>query len=81
MRHLVITVCLLSLCAGLGSFPSVTGAEVIKDPVTAGEPHATIGWSMGIRPEDEIISPRGRPFKIGNYSKPVHQVFASLRVS
>lgn len=52
------------------------GAEVTQDPVTPGELHATIGWSMGISPEMKIMSPSGRPFTIGDRSQPVMDVFA-----
>jgi len=52
------------------------GAEVTQSPVTPGELHATIGWAMGIRPDDEILAPNGRPFTIGDKSQPVLDVFA-----
>ncbi|MBI1374262.1 MAG: DUF1501 domain-containing protein [Phycisphaera sp.] len=52
------------------------GGHVTDKPVTVGELHASVGWAMGIRPEDTIMSPSGRPFKIGNSSQPVMNVFA-----
>lgn len=52
------------------------GGKVDRDPVTPGELHATIGWAMGISLDMEIKSPNGRPFKIGDNSKPVMNVFA-----
>ncbi len=52
------------------------GGKVTEKPVTPGELHATIGWSMGITPDMEIMSPNGRPFTIGNKSQPVLDVFA-----
>lgn len=52
------------------------GGTVTRDAVTPGELHATIGWAMGITPEMEIKAPNGRPFNIGDKSKPVLEVFA-----
>jgi hypothetical protein len=52
------------------------GGTVAEKPVTPGELHATIGWSMGITPEMQILAPNGRPFTIGDKAKPVMEVFA-----
>lgn len=52
------------------------GGKVADKPVTVGELHATIGWSIGITPEMPILAPNGRPFTIGDKSQPVLEVFA-----
>lgn len=52
------------------------GGTVEQNPVTVGELHATVGWAIDISPEMEIKAPNGRPFTIGDNSKPVIEVFA-----
>lgn len=53
------------------------GGKVMKDPVTVGDLHSTIGWAMGISPEAKIVSPSGRPFVVGDRTaKPVRSIFA-----
>ncbi len=52
------------------------GAEPVGEGVTVGHFHATIGWAAGL-PLDKIVSaPNGRPFTVGNKSKPILNVFA-----
>lgn len=53
------------------------GAKVTKNPMTVGDLHATIGWSMGIGPDARIVSPSGRPFRVGGEeAKAAQDVFA-----
>lgn len=72
-----------SILAGAGSkggsiygATDKNGGTVDRDPVTVGQLHATIGWAMDISPEMQIKAPNGRPFTIGDNSKPVREVFA-----
>lgn len=53
-----------------------TGAKVEKDAVSIGELHATIGWAAGYPLDQVVTAPNGRPFSVGNKSKPVSGVFA-----
>src|SRR4051812_12739484 len=57
-----------------GSDP--TGAEVAEKDVSVGDLHATIGWAAGLPLEQPAMSPRGRPFTVGNKGKPLAEVFA-----
>jgi hypothetical protein len=52
------------------------GATVVEKPVSVGELHATIGWAAGYPLETVVDAPNGRPFTVGNKSKPVLGVFA-----
>jgi Protein of unknown function (DUF1501) len=52
------------------------GAKVVEKPVSVGELHATIGWAAGYPLETVVNAPNGRPFTVGNKSKPVMGVFA-----
>lgn len=52
------------------------GAKVEQNPVSVGELHATIGWAAGYPLEQVVTAPNGRPFSVGNKSKPVSGVFA-----
>ncbi len=53
-----------------------TGSEPIKDPVTVGNLHATIGYAAGLAINEPAISPSGRPFTVGNKAEPVRDLFA-----
>jgi uncharacterized protein (DUF1501 family) len=52
------------------------GYEPANKPVTVGSFHATIGYAAGLPLENEVISPSGRPFTVGNKAQPVPEVFA-----
>lgn len=52
------------------------GGQVASDPVTVGELHATVAHACGMPIEKNVVSPSGRPFTVGNKSKPVNGVFA-----
>jgi len=53
-----------------------TGSEPIRDPVTIGNLHATIGYAAGLPINEPAISPSGRPFTVGNKAEPVRALFA-----
>lgn len=50
--------------------------RVDSDGVTPEELNATIAAAMGIPHDEEIHSPDGRPFTLGNHAKPVEKLFA-----
>ncbi len=52
------------------------GREVEKDPVTVGEFNGTIAYAMGIPHDEEIYSPDGRPFTLGDGGEPLTKLFA-----
>jgi len=52
------------------------GKSVDKDPVTVGEFNSTIAYAMGLEHDEEIYSPDGRPFTIGNGGEPLTALFA-----
>lgn len=52
------------------------GAKIEENPVNVGELHATLGWAAGLPLDKVVTSPTGRPFTVGNQSKPVHGLFA-----
>ena len=43
-----------------------TASKVTKDPYTISDINATIAYLLGIKTEEEKISPNGRPFKVAN---------------
>jgi hypothetical protein len=53
------------------------GREVAEKPVTVQDFIATIGAAMGLPITETVMSPSGRPFRIGDMSgKPVADIFA-----
>lgn len=52
------------------------GKAVEKDPVSVGEFNATIAHAMGLPHDEEIYSPDGRPFTIGDGSAPLKALFS-----
>ena len=52
------------------------GHSVKSDGVSPGDLHATIGWAAGLRLDEEVITPSGRPMTVGNKGKPAMGVFA-----
>ena len=52
------------------------GGQVKSDPVTVGDLHATVAHACGMPIEQEVVSPCGRPFTVGNKGKPVGALFA-----
>ena len=52
------------------------GYEPEKDPVSVGSFHATIGYAAGLPIEQEVITPSGRPMRVGNKGRPAMGVFA-----
>ena len=51
------------------------GKAVEKDPVSVGEFNSTIAYAMGVSHEEEIYSPDGRPFTIGDGGEPLESLF------
>lgn len=51
------------------------GRTVEKDPVSVGEFNSTIAYAMDLPYDEEIYSPDGRPFTIGNGSEPLKVLF------
>lgn len=52
------------------------GGKVEEHPMSIGELHASIGWAAGLPLDKVVTSPSGRPFTVGNQSRPVHALFA-----
>ena len=53
------------------------GREVAEKPVTVQDFIATIGAAMGLPIDETVMSPSGRPFRVGDMSsKPVADIFA-----
>lgn len=52
------------------------GAKVEEKPVSIGELHATLGWAAGLPLEKTVTAPNGRPFTVGNQSRPIQDIFA-----
>lgn len=52
------------------------GKTVEKDPVTVGEFNSTIAYAMDLPYDEEIYSPDGRPFTIGNGGDPLKSLFS-----
>ncbi|MBI1371776.1 MAG: DUF1501 domain-containing protein [Phycisphaera sp.] len=53
------------------------GSQVTKDPVTPGDLHATVGWALGLNPDQPIFTPSGRPIPVGGHgAKVAMEVFA-----
>jgi len=48
-----------------------TGRTIEKDPVSVGDFNSTIAYAMGLSHDEEIISPEGRPFTMGNGGEPL----------
>ena len=51
------------------------GRTIETDPVSVGEFNATIAYAMGLPYDEEIYSPDGRPFTIGNGGEPLKKLF------
>ncbi len=52
------------------------GAEPVGEGVSVGNLHATIGWAAGFPLDKIVTAPNGRPFSVGNKSKPLTDIFA-----
>ncbi|MFZ9933452.1 MAG: DUF1501 domain-containing protein [Chthoniobacterales bacterium] len=53
-----------------------TGNKVRKDPVEIADFNATIAHALGLKLDEKLQSPSGRPFTIADQGKPVLDVFA-----
>jgi uncharacterized protein (DUF1501 family) len=53
-----------------------TGATAIRNEMTIGDFHATIGWAAGMDIDKPATAPNGRPFTVGDKGKPQLGVFA-----
>ncbi|MCM8531994.1 MAG: DUF1501 domain-containing protein [Lentisphaeraceae bacterium] len=51
------------------------GQSAVKNIVSPGDFHATIGYAMGIDTNFVEMSPTGRPFTLGNKGKPITALF------
>ena len=49
--------------------------QVEKDPVSVQDFNSTIAYAMGLPHDEQIVSPDGRPFTLGNEGSPVVQLF------
>ncbi len=52
-----------------------TGRTIEKDPVSVGDFNSTIAYAMGLSHDEEIYSPEGRPFTMGNSGEPLKMLF------
>jgi len=52
------------------------GKQVEKDPVSVGDFNSTIAYAMGLAHDEEIFSPDGRPFTIGDGGEPLTSLFS-----
>jgi len=52
-----------------------TGRTIEKDPVSVGDFNSTIAYAMGLSHDEEIDSPEGRPFTMGNGGEPLKGLF------
>ena len=52
------------------------GYAVAEKQVTVQDFLTTIGWSLGLPVDEEVLSPSNRPFTVGDKGKPVLDVFA-----
>ena len=53
-----------------------TASKVTKDPYTISDINATIAHLLGIKTEEEKISPNGRPFKVANKGNIIKDIIA-----
>lgn len=53
-----------------------SGGTIAENPMNVGELHASIGWAAGLPLDKVVTSPSGRPFTVGNQSRPVQALFA-----
>ena len=53
-----------------------TASKVTKDPYTISDINATIAHLLGIKTEEEKISPSGRPFKVANKGNIIKDIIA-----
>ncbi|MGI9428148.1 MAG: DUF1501 domain-containing protein [Bythopirellula sp.] len=52
------------------------GKSIEKDPVTVPDFNSTIAYAMGLSHDEEIYSPDGRPFTLGNGGEPLKALFS-----
>lgn len=52
------------------------GKTVEKDPVAVGDFNSTIAYALGLPHDEEIYSPDGRPFTLGNGGEPLTALFS-----
>ena len=53
-----------------------TASKVTKDPYTISDINATIAHLLGIKTEEEKISPNGRPFKVANKGSVIKDILS-----
>ena len=53
-----------------------TASKVTKDPYTISDINATIAHLLGIKTDEEKISPSGRPFKVANKGNIIKDIIA-----
>lgn len=52
------------------------GDKVVERAVSIGELNATIGFMLGIKPDQVWTSPAGRPFTVGNKQMPIKELLS-----
>ncbi|MGE3819184.1 MAG: DUF1501 domain-containing protein [Isosphaeraceae bacterium] len=52
--------------------------EIVEEPVSIPDFHATVHAALGINPHKELIAPGGRPVPITDHGKPVAKLFGTV---